>query len=76
MKNKKILIIGGTGALGRTLIKKYHQKNTIMIFSRDEHKHVDLLKKYPKMKSYLGDIRDKNSIKNSFNKFKPDVVFR
>ena len=74
MENKKILIIGGTGALGKTLIKKYHQKNTIMIFSRDEHKHVDLLKKYPKIKSYLGDIRDKNSIKNSFSKFKPDVV--
>ena len=29
MKNKKILIIGGTGALGRTLIKKYHQKSWV-----------------------------------------------
>ena len=48
MKNKKIIIIGGTGALGKTLIKKYHKDNTIMIFSRDEHKHVNLLKKYPK----------------------------
>tara|TARA_B100000029_G_scaffold474211_1_gene516306 strand:+ start:911 stop:1900 length:990 start_codon:yes stop_codon:yes gene_type:complete len=74
MKNKRILIIGGTGALGKTLIKKYHQDNTIMIFSRDEHKHVDLLKKYPKIKSYLGDIRDKDSITNSFSKFKPHVV--
>ena len=74
MKNKKILIIGGTGALGKTLIKKYHQDNDIMIFSRDEHKHVDLLKQYPKIKSYLGDIRDKDSITNSFSKFKPDIV--
>ena len=74
MKNKRILIIGGTGALGKTLIKKYHQDNTIMIFSRDEHKHVDLLKKYPKIKSYLGDIRDKDSITNSFSRFKPQVV--
>ena len=74
MKDKRILIIGGTGALGKTLIKKYHQYNTIMIFSRDEHKHVDLLKKYPKIKSYLGDIRDKDSITNSFSKFKPQVV--
>ena len=74
MKNKKILIIGGTGALGKTLIKKYHQDNDIMIFSRDEHKHVDLLKKYPKIKSYLGDVRDKDSIVNSFRKFKPHVV--
>ena len=74
MKDKRILIIGGTGALGKTLIKKYHQQNTIMIFSRDEHKHVDLLKKYPKIQSYLGDIRDKESITNSFSKFKPHVV--
>tara|TARA_R110000824_G_scaffold385901_1_gene580341 strand:- start:236 stop:1201 length:966 start_codon:yes stop_codon:yes gene_type:complete len=74
MKDKRIIIIGGTGALGKTLIKKYHQENKIMIFSRDEHKHVDLLKKYPKIKSYLGDIRDKDSITNSFSKFKPHVV--
>tara|TARA_R110002051_G_scaffold5426_3_gene28065 strand:+ start:2513 stop:3502 length:990 start_codon:yes stop_codon:yes gene_type:complete len=74
MKDKRILIIGGTGALGKTLIKKYHQENKIMIFSRDEHKHVDLLKQYPKIESYLGDIRDKSSITNSFSKFKPHVV--
>ena len=74
MKNKRILIIGGTGAFGKTLIKKYHQDNTIMIFSRDEHKHVDLLKEYPNIKSHLGDIRDKDSITNSFSRFKPQVV--
>ena len=74
MKDKRILIIGGTGALGKTLIKKYHQENDIMIFSRDEHKHVDLLKEYPNIKSYLGDIRDKDSITNSFSKFKPHIV--
>ena len=35
MKNKVILIIGGTGALGKTLIEKYHSDNTIIVFSRD-----------------------------------------
>ena len=74
MKDKRILILGGTGALGKTLIKKYHQENKIMIFSRDEHKHVDLLKEYPNIKSHLGDIRDKDSITNSFSRFKPQVV--
>ena len=38
MKSKKIIIIGGTGALGKTLIKKYYQQNTIIIFSRDQGK--------------------------------------
>ena len=62
MENKKILILGGTGALGKSLIKKYYYKNDIIVFSRDEHKHVDLLKKYGGLESYLGDIRDKSSI--------------
>ena len=74
MKNKRILIIGGTGALGRALIRKYNVDNTIMIFSRDEHKHVDLMKEYTDVESHLGDIRDKDSIRNCFDKFKPDVV--
>jgi len=74
VNNKRILIIGGTGALGKALIKKYNYLNKIAIFSRDEHKHVDLLKKQPKLESHLGDIRDKDSVRNCFDKFRPDVV--
>ena len=46
MKDKKILILCGTGALGQTLIQKYYENNKIIIFSRDEHKHYNLIKKY------------------------------
>ena len=74
MKNKKILILGGTGVLGKSLIKRYYDNNDIIVFSRDEHKHVDLLKKYDKLESYLGDIRDKSSIENALVRYKPDVV--
>jgi len=42
MNNKRILIIGGTGALGKTLIRLYQDTNTIKVFSRDEHKQVGL----------------------------------
>jgi len=49
MKGKKILILGGTGALGKTLIQKYYDDNQIVVFSRDEHKHYYLLKQYPKL---------------------------
>ena len=42
MKDKRILILGGTGALGKTLTKRYHNDNDIMIFSRDEHKQVNM----------------------------------
>ena len=74
MIDKKVLIIGGTGALGRALIRRYNENNSLMIFSRDEHKHVDLMKQYVDLESYLGDIRDKDSIRNCFDKFRPDVV--
>ncbi len=74
MKNKIILILGGTGALGRTLMKRYYQDNTIIVFSRDEHKHYELLKTYPDFISVIGDIKDKNSIRNTLNRYCPDVV--
>ena len=47
MKNKTILIFGGAGALGKTLIKRYYGDNNIIVFSRDEHKHYHLLKEKP-----------------------------
>ena len=74
MKDKKILILGGTGALGKSLIKRYYDKNRIIIHSRDEHKQVHLMKKYDKLISHLGDIRDKDSLRNCFDKYRPDVV--
>lgn len=74
MKNKKILIIGGTGALGKTLTKRYHESNDIMIFSRDEHKQVDMKKQYNSISYQIGDVKDKNSLFQVINEYKPDVV--
>jgi len=74
MKNKTILIPGGTGALGRHLIERYHRDNEIIVYSRDEHKHYHLLKEYPKIKSIVGDIRDKDSVMNALLRFNPNVV--
>ena len=74
MKNKVILIIGGTGALGKTLIKRYYNDNTIVVFSRDEHKHYHLQKEYPNVTSVVGNIRDKDSILNTLIRFNPHVV--
>ncbi len=77
MKNKKILILGGTGALGKTLIKRYQNKNHIIVFSRDEHKHV-YMQKDPTFNTEvtytIGDVKDKTSIKNAIEDFKPDVI--
>ena len=74
IKNKRIFIIGGTGALGKTLLSRYYDTNKIIVFSRDEHKHFFLKKDYPKIKSVIGDIRNKNSISNALMRFSPDIV--
>lgn len=78
MKNKRILIIGGTGALGKTLTNRYQDDNDILILSRDEHKHVDISKEDWLNKTNvhfrIGDVKDKESLRNTIEDYKPDVV--
>ena len=74
IKDKRILIIGGTGALGKTLVKRYYDDNDIIVLSRDEHKHYYLQKEYPNVYSIIGDVKDKSSIKNCLIRFKPQIV--
>jgi len=74
MKNKKILIIGGTGALGKTLLKRYYDDNKVIVFSRDEHKHYHLLKEYKDIVSVIGDVKDKDSVMNVILQYNPHVV--
>tara|TARA_R110002012_G_scaffold203380_2_gene372749 strand:+ start:432 stop:1379 length:948 start_codon:yes stop_codon:yes gene_type:complete len=74
IKNKRILIIGGTGALGKTLVKRYYDSNEIIVLSRDEHKHYYLQKEYPNVHSIIGDVKDKSSIKNCLLRFIPHIV--
>ena len=67
IKNKILLITGGTGSFGNAVLSQFlhtdHFKE-IRILSRDEKKQDDLRKKVnnPKVKFYLGDVRDANSI--------------
>ena len=74
MIEKTILIIGGTGALGKTLTERYYKDNKIIILSRDEHKHVAMQRKYPDVEYIIGDVKDKDSILQALNEFKPHVV--
>ena len=74
ISNKKILIIGGTGALGKTLTERYYKENTIIVFSRDEHKHVNMKRDYPNIIFQIGDVKDKESILQALNEYKPNIV--
>lgn len=71
LKNKSILITGGTGSFGQFFVKeilKHHSKiKKIVVFSRDELKQFEMsekfsLEKYPKLRYFLGDLRDKERV--------------
>jgi len=76
-KNKTLLITGGTGSFGNAVLRRFLDTNIkeIRIFSRDEKKQDDMRKEYnnPKLKFYLGDVRDTNSIKDAMRSV--DFVF-
>jgi len=78
MKNKRILIVGGTGSLGTMLIKKYQDFNNILVYSRNEHKQVTLSSepwlKRERISFMIGDIKDRDSIWNAIETYKPDIV--
>jgi UDP-glucose 4-epimerase len=65
-KNKILLITGGTGSFGNAVLRGFLDTSIkeIRIFSRDEKKQDDMRKQYnnPKLKFYIGDVRDVNSI--------------
>lgn len=68
-KDKVLLITGGTGSFGNAVLKRFLSTDIgeIRIFSRDEKKQDDMRKKYdnPKLKFYIGDVRDYQSVLNA-----------
>lgn len=69
--NQTILITGGTGSFGSTVLKRLLSLGVreIRIFSRDEKKQHDLrvLHNDERLKFYIGDVRDKDSIKSAMH---------
>ena len=67
-KDKTLLITGGTGSFGNAVLKKFIDSDLeeIRIFSRDEKKQDDMRQKFKsnKLKFYIGDVRDNQSISN------------
>lgn len=64
---KKILVIGGTGTIGRSLVRTIlkDEPAVIRIFSRDEHKQFELagdIGHLPNLRFLIGDIRDEKRV--------------
>ncbi|MBO5418407.1 MAG: polysaccharide biosynthesis protein [Clostridia bacterium] len=74
---KTLLITGGTGSFGGAVLNRFLNTDIkeIRIFSRDEKKQDDMRHAYndPKIKYYIGDVRDLQSVKNAMHNV--DFVF-
>ena len=70
-KNKTILITGGTGSFGKTIVNKFIDTNIneIRVLSRDEKKQEDMRISLnnKKLKFYIGDVRDYSSLSDSLD---------
>lgn len=70
-KDKILMITGGTGSFGHAVLNRFLDTDMgeIRIFSRDEKKQDDMRHEYqsPKIKYYIGDVRDINSVRNAMH---------
>jgi UDP-N-acetylglucosamine 4,6-dehydratase len=67
--NKTLMITGGTGSFGQTVLNRFLDTDVkeIRIFSRDEKKQEDmrLALNHPKLRFYIGDVRDEASLRQA-----------
>ena len=67
--NKTLMITGGTGSFGQTVLKRFLDTDVqeIRVFSRDEKKQEDMriALNHPKLRFYIGDIRDEVSLRQA-----------
>lgn len=79
IKNKRILITGGAGSIGSELVRQLCVNNKVFILDNNENKTF-LLREELKQKGYwvhsrTGDVRDKDTVADVFEDFKPQYVF-
>ena len=77
LNNKSILITGGTGSLGKALVKRilkdYPKVKRLVVFSRDEQKQFQMSQEFPDTKFqsiryFIGDVRDYERVKRALRK--------
>ena len=74
-KNKKFFITGGTGSLGKALIKRLQSLGAeIIVYSRDEGKQALCFNSGENVKKIIGDIRDFDKLNTSLKIHQPDYI--
>ncbi|MES2556010.1 MAG: UDP-N-acetylglucosamine 4,6-dehydratase (inverting) [Bacteroidota bacterium] len=75
LTDKSILITGGTGSLGKQLIKRIYERwpdvRRVVVLSRDEQKQFEMAQDYPEasypsIRFFIGDVRDKDRLIRAF----------
>jgi UDP-N-acetylglucosamine 4,6-dehydratase len=74
LNGKSILVTGGTGSFGHKfteMVLKRYKPQKLIIFSRDEYKQHEMSKlfpekKYPAIRYFIGDVRDKDRLHRAF----------
>jgi UDP-N-acetylglucosamine 4,6-dehydratase (inverting) len=71
LKEKSILVTGGTGSFGKkfieVILKQYPEVTRIVVFSRDELKQYEMSQQFsalefPQIRYFIGDVRDKERL--------------
>ncbi len=79
LKNKTVLVTGGTGSIGSEIVKQLlsFEVNKVVVFSRDEIKQFLFKSKISdsRLETIIGDVRDYKSIERVFDKFDIDIIF-
>ena len=76
LTDERILIFGGTGSLGRALVRRLSAHNSLMLYSRDEAKHWTIRNQVgsTNMTYAVGDIRDGARVEEALLRFQPTIV--
>lgn len=76
IKNKRIICVGGAGSIGSELARQLAPNNKIFILDNNESGVFDICDELSNywVKPRVGDIRDRDTIRDLFIDFKPQIV--
>ena len=79
LKNKTVLVTGGTGSIGSEIVKQLLKTDVacIIIFSRDEIKHFLMKQTFrdERLHFVVGDVRDFRSVQRIFTMYNVDIIY-